>query len=215
MARRVVAALGADRDGNCRDSWLGPGARTLCRQPPDAVSVRVEFHPLAVDEIAGAVDWYERQRSGLGERFLDVVEATVNRAGRWRTRPSASRSSFSPSFTNGDFPTTGWNVPSSGVARGSNPSKISSKKLTGTFWIWPVLGGHGSRVRPAQRHYSVLDGPTPEPAPKGPAPPSKARANGRSCAAHDSLSSAPATRCVSLLDASNTSTKRSKWMTSP
>ncbi|MGB9346583.1 MAG: type II toxin-antitoxin system RelE/ParE family toxin [Ilumatobacteraceae bacterium] len=44
------------------------------------MNVRVEFHPLAVDEIASAVDWYERQRSGLGMRFLDVVETTVNRA---------------------------------------------------------------------------------------------------------------------------------------
>ena len=80
MARRVVAPLGADRDGDRCDRWLGPGARTGCRQPPDAVNVRVEFHPLAVDEIASAVDWYERQRSGLGMRFLDVVETTVNRA---------------------------------------------------------------------------------------------------------------------------------------
>jgi toxin ParE1/3/4 len=47
------------------------------------VSIRVEFHPLAVDEIAGAVDWYERQRSGLGLRFLDVVQTTVNRASRF------------------------------------------------------------------------------------------------------------------------------------
>jgi plasmid stabilization system protein ParE len=46
------------------------------------VSVRVEFHPLAVDEIASAVDWYERQRNGLGVRFLDVIETTVNRASR-------------------------------------------------------------------------------------------------------------------------------------
>ena len=46
------------------------------------MSVRVEFHPLAVDEIANAVDWYERQRNGLGVRFLDVVETTVNRASR-------------------------------------------------------------------------------------------------------------------------------------
>jgi plasmid stabilization system protein ParE len=46
------------------------------------VSVRVEFHPVAVDEIDGAVDWYERHRSGLGVRFLDVVETTVNRASR-------------------------------------------------------------------------------------------------------------------------------------
>ena len=163
MGRRVVAPLGADRDGVRCDSWLGPGARTGCRQPPDAVNVHVEFHPLAVDEIASTVDWYERQRSGLGMRFLDVVETTVNRAsgsprigtpvvadqgarrcercpwadsrGRWRTRSSASRSSFLRCFTNGDFPTTGWNVPSSGVARGPNPSKISSKKRSGTSWI--------------------------------------------------------------------------------
>ena len=46
------------------------------------MSVRVEFHPLAVEVIAGAVDWYARQRSGLGARFFDVVETTVNRASR-------------------------------------------------------------------------------------------------------------------------------------
>lgn len=46
------------------------------------MNVRVEFHPLVVDEIASAVDWYERQRSGIGVRFLDVVETTVNRASR-------------------------------------------------------------------------------------------------------------------------------------
>jgi len=44
------------------------------------VSVSVEFHPLAAGEIADAEDWYEQQRSGLGARFLEVVEATVNRA---------------------------------------------------------------------------------------------------------------------------------------
>jgi len=46
------------------------------------VSVSAEFHPLAADEIADAEDWYERRRSGLGARFLEVVEATVNRASR-------------------------------------------------------------------------------------------------------------------------------------
>jgi len=46
------------------------------------VSVSVEFHPLASDEIADAEEWYERQRSGLGARFLEVVEATANRSSR-------------------------------------------------------------------------------------------------------------------------------------
>ena len=46
------------------------------------MSVSVEFHPLAADEISWAEDWYERQRVGLGERFLEVVEATVTRASR-------------------------------------------------------------------------------------------------------------------------------------
>lgn len=46
------------------------------------MSVSVEFHPLAADEIVDAEDWYESQRSGLGARFLEVVEATVNRASR-------------------------------------------------------------------------------------------------------------------------------------
>jgi len=42
----------------------------------------IEFHPLAADEIADAEDRYERQRSGLGASFPEVVEAMVNRASR-------------------------------------------------------------------------------------------------------------------------------------
>ena len=94
-----------------------------------------------------AVDWYERQRSGLGVRFLDVVETTVNRASRsprigtpvgadeqgsvsLRTMSLGGfpwtlayevvgdvRSSFWRCSTSDDFRTTGWNAPSSGGPR--------------------------------------------------------------------------------------------------
>jgi len=33
----------------------------------------------AVDEMTAAAAWYEEQREGLGDRFLDVVRATILR----------------------------------------------------------------------------------------------------------------------------------------
>lgn len=37
------------------------------------------FHPLARQELVDAVEHYERQREGLGESFLDELEAAVRR----------------------------------------------------------------------------------------------------------------------------------------
>lgn len=37
-------------------------------------------------------------------------------------------------------------------------SKIASKKLAGTSWLWAVLDGHACRESPARWHNLVLDG---------------------------------------------------------
>jgi plasmid stabilization system protein ParE len=37
------------------------------------------FEPEASQELEDAARWYEDQRSGLGQRFLDAVAATVDR----------------------------------------------------------------------------------------------------------------------------------------
>lgn len=38
----------------------------------------VNYHPRVREELNQAVTWYERQQSGLGERFLDAFEAAVH-----------------------------------------------------------------------------------------------------------------------------------------
>lgn len=50
------------------------------------MSLRVEYHDLVDLDLVGAWAWYEDQRVGLGDRFLDAVNASVVRASRW---PSA------------------------------------------------------------------------------------------------------------------------------
>lgn len=47
------------------------------------MSLGVEYHPLAALEIVSAERWYETEATGLGDRFLGAVEATVERARRW------------------------------------------------------------------------------------------------------------------------------------
>lgn len=37
------------------------------------------FRPQASDEFAAAGDWYERERRGLGEEFLEAVDAQLAR----------------------------------------------------------------------------------------------------------------------------------------
>lgn len=49
------------------------------------MSLEVEYHPLAADEVVNAEDWYETESAGLGDRFLAAVEATVKRESRWPT----------------------------------------------------------------------------------------------------------------------------------
>ena len=36
---------------------------------------RLRFHPLVVDDISAAIDWYEGRSVGLGERFRSAVDA--------------------------------------------------------------------------------------------------------------------------------------------
>jgi plasmid stabilization system protein ParE len=40
---------------------------------------RVELRQQFEEEAAEARDWYDAQRPGLGDRFLDAVEATIDR----------------------------------------------------------------------------------------------------------------------------------------
>jgi len=39
----------------------------------------VDFEPHAERDIAEAADWYDEQRLGLGDVFLDAVEAAIDR----------------------------------------------------------------------------------------------------------------------------------------
>ena len=39
--------------------------------------MRVEFHPEAMAEFRAAAEYYEKQHSGLGSRFISSVEAAV------------------------------------------------------------------------------------------------------------------------------------------
>jgi plasmid stabilization system protein ParE len=43
--------------------------------------VIVRYEPEALDELDGAIDWYERARAGLGGRFAARVEDTLDRIG--------------------------------------------------------------------------------------------------------------------------------------
>jgi plasmid stabilization system protein ParE len=47
------------------------------------VSLRIEYHDLVDNDLLDAWAWYENQQDGLGDRFLDAVNATVLRASRW------------------------------------------------------------------------------------------------------------------------------------
>ena len=47
------------------------------------MSLRVEYHDLVDLDLVDAWAWYEDQQDGLGDRFLDAVNAAVLRASRW------------------------------------------------------------------------------------------------------------------------------------
>lgn len=47
------------------------------------MSLRVEFHDLVDVDLLDAWTWYEGRERGLGDRFLNVVNATVMSASRW------------------------------------------------------------------------------------------------------------------------------------
>jgi plasmid stabilization system protein ParE len=47
------------------------------------VTPRVELHPLAEDDVRDAWIWYERQRPGLGDQFLDAFTAAVEHITQW------------------------------------------------------------------------------------------------------------------------------------
>jgi len=43
------------------------------------VTSPVRFSPAALDDLHAAVDWYDAQRSGLGDEFLHSVELCLSR----------------------------------------------------------------------------------------------------------------------------------------
>jgi plasmid stabilization system protein ParE len=47
------------------------------------VSLRVEFHELVDNDLATAWGWYEDLQGGLGDRFLDAIDAAILRASRF------------------------------------------------------------------------------------------------------------------------------------
>lgn len=38
---------------------------------------KIRFHPLATDEFIAATKFYENQRTGLGDKYVDAVEKTL------------------------------------------------------------------------------------------------------------------------------------------
>lgn len=72
------------------------------------MSLRIEYHDLVDLDLLDAWTWYENQEDGLGDRFLDAVGATADRASRW--------------------PITG-----APVLRGDNDEVIERKVATGGF----------------------------------------------------------------------------------
>ncbi len=47
------------------------------------MSLPFRLHPLAEDDLVAAWSWYEDQVSGLGDRFLDAVLATIEGISEW------------------------------------------------------------------------------------------------------------------------------------
>jgi toxin ParE1/3/4 len=47
------------------------------------VSLSIEYHELVDTDLEYAWNWYEDHERGLGDRFLDAIQATVVRASRW------------------------------------------------------------------------------------------------------------------------------------
>jgi plasmid stabilization system protein ParE len=47
------------------------------------VTLEIGYHPAAAAELVRAAAWYENETAGLGDRFLDAIEAAVLRGGRW------------------------------------------------------------------------------------------------------------------------------------
>ncbi len=43
---------------------------------------RISFHEAARDELREAARWYEREREGLGEEFLQTVDTAIERVAR-------------------------------------------------------------------------------------------------------------------------------------
>lgn len=47
------------------------------------MTLEIGYHPAAASEVVSATAWYEHESAGLGDRFLDAVEAAVLRCSRW------------------------------------------------------------------------------------------------------------------------------------
>lgn len=47
------------------------------------MTLEIGYHPAAAAEVVSATAWYEHGSAGLGDRFLDAVEASVFRCSRW------------------------------------------------------------------------------------------------------------------------------------
>jgi len=54
------------------------------------VSPAVRFVPAARDELREAAAWYEERRSGLGDQFVDAVEAALDLIVDWSAAGTAA-----------------------------------------------------------------------------------------------------------------------------
>ncbi|MGC4106184.1 MAG: type II toxin-antitoxin system RelE/ParE family toxin [Thermomicrobiales bacterium] len=62
--------------GEAPGDWadMGAGGHTSTQEGPP---FRLIFHPLAVQELEEAYDWYEKQKLGLGDDLLLCIEAGI------------------------------------------------------------------------------------------------------------------------------------------
>lgn len=61
------------------------------------MTLHVNFHPLAVDDVHSAWRWYERQEPGLGERFIIAYNTALDQIPKW---PDSGQ----PAYANDDDP---------------------------------------------------------------------------------------------------------------
>jgi hypothetical protein len=86
---------------------------------------RFVFHPAARDELREALEWYDAQRSGLGDELLDIVRAAIDRVGEFPDLyPEVARVCGAP-FFHGSRMRCSIAAPTSPIRSRFSPSSIT------------------------------------------------------------------------------------------